>query len=208
VAQVYTVKVVLGITLRNVVFMGMGEPLDNLGSVTQAIEVLGDQRGLDIARRHITVSTVGLVDGIEKLAALNWPQLKLAVSLNAPDDAVRQRLMPVNHRYSMADLKRALLNIPLARGNALFMEYVLIKGINDQPEQAHAVADYLTGLPVKLNLIPCNPDPDGPFASPEAETVDRFLATLIKRKVFVRLRTSKGAQIRAACGQLGNASTR
>lgn len=208
VAQVYTVKVAMGVDVRNVVFMGMGEPLDNFEAVTQAIKVLGDQRGLDIARRHITVSTVGLVEGIHRLAALNWPQLKLAVSLNAPDDATRTTLMPVNARYPMAALKQALRQFPLARGNALFMEYVLIKGINDQPGQANALADYLEGLPVKLNLIPCNPDPESPFAAPGAEAVDRFHAALIARNLFVRLRASKGARIRAACGQLGDALNR
>ncbi|MEJ2039640.1 MAG: 23S rRNA (adenine(2503)-C(2))-methyltransferase RlmN, partial [Desulfosarcinaceae bacterium] len=208
VAQVYMVRVALGMKVRNVVFMGMGEPLDNFDAVAQAVEVLGDQRGLDIAPRHITISTVGLVDGIKKLAALDLPQLKLAVSLNAPDDAVRNTLMPINGRYPMAVLKQALAQFPLARGNALFVEYVLIRGINDQPHQAHILADFLAGLPVKLNLIACNPAPDMPYAAPESEGVDRFLAELIDRGVFVRLRASKGAGIQAACGQLGDSSFR
>ncbi len=203
VAQVYTVKVVMGCSVRNVVFMGMGEPLDNFEHVMQAVRIISDQRGLNIAERHITLSTVGLVDGIERLAALNRPQLKLAVSLNAPCDAVRDRIMPINRRYPMARLKRALKAVPLARGNALFIEYVLIKGINDSPRHAAQLAEYLRGLPAKVNLIAYNPRRRSPFESPSTGDLARFQQALIQHKVFVRLRGSKGASIRAACGQLG-----
>lgn len=205
VAQVYRVKVGLGMDVRNVVFMGMGEPLDNFDAVVQAIQVLEDQRGLNIAKRRITLSTCGVVAGIEKLAALKWPQLRLAVSLNAPNDALRAQLMPVNGRDAMAGLKRTLSNYPLARGNALFIEYVLIKGVNDQPGHARQLADYLDGLKVKLNLIPYNPRRDSPFEAPTDTDVDRFHEALIEQRLFVRLRRSKGAAIRAACGQLGGA---
>ena len=206
VAQVYLVKVQLGFRVRNVVFMGMGEPLDNFGHVTQAIRVLEDQRGLDIARRHITLSTVGLPDGLQRLAALDWPQLKLAVSLNAPNDHLRSRLMPVNLRYSMDQLKRALQAYPLlGRGAALFIEYVLIKDVNDDPGLADELAAFLEGLPVKLNLIPFNPGAHSPFQAPGNDAVERFRRALVQRRLFVRLRSSKGARIRAACGQLGGA---
>ncbi len=205
VAQVHAVKVGLGLEVRNVVFMGMGEPLDNFEQVVQAIRVLEDQRGLDIAKRRITVSTCGRVDGIRRLAALNWPQLKLAVSLNAADDRTRSDLMPVNRQYDLADLKQALRDYPLARGNVLLMEYVLIAGVNDSEDDARHLADYLEGLSARLNLIVYNPRRESPYAAPSPERLDRFHQALVARKVFVRLRRSKGAGIRAACGQLGAA---
>jgi 23S rRNA (adenine2503-C2)-methyltransferase len=203
VAQVYTVKVRMGIDVRNVVFMGMGEPLDNFDRVMQAIRVLADQRGLDIAKRRMTLSTVGLLTGIRRLAALQWPQLKLAVSLNAPDDTLRSKLMPVNKRYPMSDLKKVLADYPLARGNVLMIEYVLIKGVNDRPEHAVQLSDYLQGLSAKLNLIPYNPLRRSSFEAPTEREVETFRQCLIDQRVFVRLRSSKGNRIRAACGQLG-----
>jgi 23S rRNA (adenine2503-C2)-methyltransferase len=203
VAQVYLVKVRMGIDVRNVVFMGMGEPLDNWNEVMQAIRVLSDQRGLDIARRRMTLSTVGLVEKIRALAAEQGPQLKLAVSLNAPDDVLRTRLMPVNRCLNLTALRNVLADYPLARGNALLIEYVLIKGINDRPEHAVQLARYLRGLTVKLNLIPYNPRRRSPFEAPDGKDVERFHRQLIDQGVFVRLRRSKGHRIRAACGQLG-----
>ncbi|MDX9788929.1 MAG: 23S rRNA (adenine(2503)-C(2))-methyltransferase RlmN [Desulfobacterales bacterium] len=206
VAQVYAVKVLMGLNVRNVVFMGMGEPLDNFDALIRAIRILEDQRGLNIAKRHMTVSTVGLVEGIRKLAAQNWPQLKLAVSLNAPNDDVRNRLMPINHRFPLSQLKSVLQDYPLARGNALFFEYVLIKGQNDQPAHAGQLSAYLKGLPAKLNLILFNPGPNLPYLAPTPEDVARFHCALVAEGVFVRLRSAKGADIRAACGQLGRAN--
>jgi 23S rRNA (adenine2503-C2)-methyltransferase len=203
VAQVYTVKVKMGAAVRNVVFMGMGEPLDNLDNVMQAIAVLSDQRGLDIALRHITLSTVGLAPGIRRLAAQGWPQLKLAVSLNASNDEMRNRLMPVNRRHPMGSLKQALGQYPLARGNTIFMEYVLIRGVNDDPQSAAALAAFFQGLDVKLNLIAYNPSDGSPFEPPAEEDLDRFHQALIDQRIFVRRRSSKGSGILAACGQLG-----
>lgn len=203
VAQVYLTTVRMGYAVRNVVFMGMGEPLDNLDAVAGAIAVLSDQRGLNIAKRHITLSTAGIAPGITRLAALNWPQLKLAVSLNAPNNSLRDRLMPVNRRYPLEVLKAALQSYPLARSNVVFIEYVLIKGVNDAPEHASQLAGYLHGLPVRLNLIPYNPRQESPYQAPTPDDVDRFRQLLVDYHIFVRLRTSKGAPIQAACGQLG-----
>lgn len=205
VAQVYTVKVRLGIDVRNVVFMGMGEPLDNFDTVMKAVRVLEDQRGLDIAKRRMTLSTVGLLPRIRQLAALQWPQLKLAVSLNAPNDALRSKLMPVNNRYPLSTLKEVLASYPLARGNALLIEYVLIKGVNDWPEHAVQLSDFLQGLSAKLNLIPYNPRRRSSLEAPTEREVETFRQRLIDQRVFVRLRGSKGNRIRAACGQLGGA---
>ena len=206
VSQVYTVKVAMGMDVRNVVFMGMGEPLDNFDPVIQAVRVLEDQRGLNIAKRRITISTVGLPQQIERLARLNWPQLKLAVSLNAPNDALRSELMPVNEKYRLDRLKSALRQYPLVRGNALFMEYVQIKGVNDHRSHAAQLRDFIGDLPVKLNLIPYNPRRQSPFQAPAETDIERFHQALIDEKIFVRLRSSKGAGIMAACGQLGDSS--
>lgn len=208
VAQVHAVKVRLGLDVRNVVFMGMGEPLDNFEHVVQSIRVMEDQRGLNIAKRHITVSTCGMAGGIRRLAALGWPQLKLAVSLNAADDETRSSLMPVNQRHNLAELKQALNGYPLAGGNVLLMEYVLIKGVNDRPDDAQRLANYLRGLPVRLNLIAYNPRAGAAFKAPSEADVHRFHKNLIDHRLFVRLRRSKGAGIRAACGQLGGCRLR
>jgi 23S rRNA (adenine2503-C2)-methyltransferase len=203
VAQVYTVKVIMGLCVRNVVFMGMGEPLDNLDNVIQAIRVMEDQRGLNIAKRRITLSTAGLIDGIRRLTELNWPQLKLAVSLNAGSDAVRSSLMPVNLRHPMAELKQTLLKYPLARGNVVLIEYVLIKGVNDSPEDARQLALYLKGLSARLNLIAYNPRRGSTLQVPTEADIHRFLQYLIGQEIFVRFRRSKGTAVWAACGQLG-----
>ncbi len=203
VEQVFVARHQLGATIRNVVFMGMGEPLDNLDNVVQAVRVLEDQRGMDIARRYITISTVGLIDGIDRLASIAGGPLNLAVSLNAPDDRIRSRLMPINRIHPMAALKDALQRYPLARKSAIFVEYVLIQGINDQPEHARTLSRYLSPLPIKLNLIPYNPAPGSGFVSPSAQTLDHFHHYLKQNNIFVRKRHKKGDRIMAACGQLG-----
>lgn len=205
VAQVFAARFVLKTRVRNLVFMGMGEPFDNFEAVAQAILVFSDQRGFDIAPKHITVSTAGLIDGIEKLARLNLPQLKLAVSLNASDDKTRSELMPVNRKYPMDKLKAALLGYPLPKDGAVFIEYVLIKGANDGRAHACRLARYLEGLNAKVNLIGYNPRRNSPFAATSEADLIRFRDYLIEEKLFVRLRSSKGRRIMAACGQLGAA---
>jgi 23S rRNA (adenine2503-C2)-methyltransferase len=203
VAQVYWAKQVAGAPIRNVVFMGMGEPLDNFTNLTRAIAVISDQRGLDIAPRHITVSTVGLGDGIRRLADLNQPRLQLAVSLNAPNDDLRNRLMPVNRRTPLADLQAILEAYPLHPKNALLISYVLIPGVNDEALHADQLAAFVAPLRAKVNLIPLNPCPQTPYRAPAAAELERFRDRLVARKVFVRRRTPKGQAIMAACGQLG-----
>ncbi|BBO76661.1 dual-specificity RNA methyltransferase RlmN [Desulfosarcina widdelii] len=203
VEQIFTARHGLGVDVRNVVFMGMGEPLDNLDNVVQAIRVLEDQRGMDIARRYITVSTAGVVDGIDRLARLDDGPVNLAISLNAPNDEVRSRIMPVNRNNPMAALKASLLRYPLRKKSACFIEYVLIQGINDRPEHARALARYLKPLPVKLNLIAYNPTPDSGLQAPSPDAVEQFRSWLVAEKVFVRQRGEKGGAIMAACGQLG-----
>ncbi len=161
VGQVYAVRHGLGRAIDNIVFMGMGEPLDNFDNVVQAIRVLSDQRGLDIAHSHMTISTAGLTDGIRRLGELGWPGLNLAVSLNAADDELRSQLMPINAVHPLALLKQALQAYPLRKKGVFFIEYVLLKGVNDSRGQAARLARFLEGLPVRVNVIGYNPGSDG-----------------------------------------------
>jgi len=208
VGQVFNARHRLGMDVRNVVFMGMGEPLDNLDNLIQAIRVLEDQRGMDIARRYITVSTAGLIDGIDRLAGLADRPVNLAVSLNAPSDEIRSRIMPINRSNPMEALKASLLQYPLKKKAAFFMEYVLIAGVNDQQEHAGTLARYLVPLNVKLNLIACNPAPESDLRAPTTEGYERFHRWLVNENIFVRRRGEKGGRIMAACGQLGGNSSR
>jgi len=191
-----------GSDFRNIVFMGMGEPFDNFSNIVQSIRVMSDQRGLDISKRHITISTVGIPRGIQSFRDLNWPQVKLAISLNAPNDNIRSKIMPYNKSFSMKRLQKELLAFPLKKKHFLFIEYVLIRGVNDKKQHAVQLADYLRPLKVKLNLIPFNPGSNTSLLPPSKEEFERFHNYLIKEKVFVRRRAPKGQNIMAACGQL------
>ena len=216
VAQVMVARHVLKEPVENVVFMGMGEPMDNLDAVLQVVRILSDQRGLAISQSSITVSTVGHVDGIRRLARLaavpppeGFSRLRLAVSLNAPNDLLRSRLMPVNRKWPMAELKDALRGFPLARkGDFLFMEYVLIPGVNDAREHALEVAEYLRGLRTCVNLIPYNPRRESPYGLPARDGVARFYHWLMEAGQYCRVRGTKGQEKMAACGQLGNRTLR
>ncbi len=205
IGQIYSARFYFCVNIRNVVFMGMGEPLNNLDNVIRSIRVMEDQRGLDIPKRYISVSTCGLVPGIQKIAKLNWPQLNLAVSLNAPNDRIRSSLMPVNSIWPMLTLREALLNFPMKKNGALYIEYVLIKNINDQRDHAHQLAQYLKPLKAKLNLIPYNSRRQSLFLPPSPGETSRFLYWLVQENIFVRKRSSKGQDIMAGCGQLCNA---
>jgi 23S rRNA (adenine2503-C2)-methyltransferase len=213
VAQVFTARHVLGEPIENIVFMGMGEPTDNLDAVMTAIRILSDQHGFGIPLRSITVSTVGSVPGILRLAeAAKTPGhggglrgLRLAVSLNASDDTVRDALMPINRTHDMAALREAFLQWPLPRpADFILAEYVLIAGINDGPEHADQLADYLRGTPTCVNLIPYNPRLESPYARPAPERVTAFFKRLLELGQYARIRGTKGDEAMAACGQLGN----
>ena len=204
--QVWTARRRFGARVRNVVFMGMGEPLDNFSSMAQAIRVLNDQRGLDVALRHMTVSTCGLADGIERLAGLDLPHLKLAVSLNAADDRLRDWLMPVNRRFPLARLKEALAAYPLGKDDAVMAAYVLIPGINDRPGDAAAVARFLAPLRSRINLIPFNPGRHPEYPAPGEDHIEAFARLLTDAGIFVCRRNTKGRDLMAACGQLGGRS--
>lgn len=203
VGQVYAARFKLNQKVRNVVFMGMGEPLDNFDNVMQAVRVLSDQRGLNIARRYITVSTVGTRAGIKKLASLSMKGLRLSISLNAPNDQVRSQLMPGPQTASMKKLQDALIQYPFSRKETVFITYVLLKGINDKHEHAVQLADFSRPLPSKINVIPYNPRTDSPFAAPSQTAVQRFCDWLVACGVFIRRRGTKGQGVMAACGQLG-----
>lgn len=211
VGQVMTARFRLGVPVRNVVFMGMGEPFDNFEAVMNAVRVIREPAGLRIAPRHMTVSTAGIVPGIFRLAEMPPPRPKLAVSLNAGDDATRSRLMPVNRRYPMDDLGVALEAYTRATGAAILVEYVLIRGVNDGPADARAAARFLEPFDAKVNLIPCNPGRDGDaggHSTPPPDAVDRFARWLVAEGVFVRGRSPRGRGVMAACGQLGGGGIR
>ncbi len=186
--------------LTNLVFMGMGEPLDNLDALLVALEHILGEHGLQMSQRKVTVSTVGLADRLPRLGRST--PAALAVSLNAVDDRLRSRLMPVNRRFPLAVLKEALAAYPLKPTRRITMEYVLLGGVNDRPEQARALARWLHGIRAKVNLIPYNPHPHSPFHRPQPEDVARFQQELIDRHVTALIRASRGQDIAAACGQL------
>lgn len=209
VAQVLTVKAALGWNPRNLVFMGMGEALDNAEHVIQALRVLTDQRGLHYSQERITVCTAGHAEGIARLAALGWKRLNLSISLNAPDDARRDRLMPVNRRTPLVELQRLLAAYPQRRNFTLGVNYCLLPGFNDAEADARLVADFCRPLGrVLINLIPYNPGGSPLTRAPTEEEIVRFIGWLRAAGVPVRRRVTKGRSIMAACGQLGNVELR
>ena len=183
--------------------MGMGEPFDNFDTVMESIWIMNEQKGFDIALRHITVSTTGLTGGIEALGRLKMKGLRLAVSVNAPDDKTRSFLMPVNHAHSLQALKAALEAFPLTRRECFLFEYILIKGLNDSGSDAIKLAEYIYPLPVRLNLIPLNPVKGFNYESPSDDDMLRFSEILTSQGVFVVKRWSRGRSVAAGCGQLG-----
>ncbi|MCH9627340.1 MAG: Dual-specificity RNA methyltransferase RlmN [Chlamydiales bacterium] len=208
VSQVYQAKHTLGLNVRNIVFMGMGEPFDNYDEVMQAIDILTDVNGLALGPSRISVSTSGVVPAIYRFIEEADPALNLAVSINSPTDAVRNRLMPVNHKHDMAALKEAMEAYCAHPRRKILAEYVLIQGKTDGIEDADALAAYLKGLKVTVNLIPYNPQSRDRFSPPDARTVDAFAARMRSHGYLTFVRGAKGQQIMAACGQLGNRALR
>jgi 23S rRNA (adenine2503-C2)-methyltransferase len=201
--QVRVLAGTLGLTARpfNIVLMGMGEPLHNYDETIKALRILTDEHGFAMPARRITLSTVGLLDALERLAA--EPIMpNLAVSLHAPTDAMRGDLVPINRKYGVADIIEACRRFPLKRRSRITFEYVLLAGVNDSPADARRLARLLAGVKAKVNLIPLNPAPGIPFERPTDEAVDRFALVLSEHQVTVSVRKSRGRDIRAACGQL------
>ena len=185
----------------NVVFMGMGEPLHNFEAVASALEILQSRRCMNISYRRITLSTVGDVPGIRRLGALRH-RPRLAVSLNATDDVLRSRMMPVNRAHPLGALMEALRAYPLRRRERITFEYVLMAGVNDSLAAADSLASLIRRIPSKVNLIPFNEVPELPQAQPTTPVLDAFRERLRARGVATSIRRSRGEDIRAACGQL------
>jgi 23S rRNA (adenine2503-C2)-methyltransferase len=194
--------------LRNLVFMGMGEPLHHYDETARALRLLTHPDGAALSPRRITVSTVGLVPGIRRLGADFAGKVGLAISLHAPDDATRQRIIPINARYPVAELIRALHEYPLPRRRRITIEYTLIEGVNDSREQARALVRLLSGLRVKVNLIPMNPIGGSTLRAPEDERVARFRDELANAGLSCSVRMRRGDEVSAACGQLALLSGR
>ena len=187
--------------VTNVVLMGMGEPLANFRNVVPALDILLDDFGFDLSRRRVTLSTSGLVPQIYKLAERS--NVALAVSLHAPDDALRNELVPINRRHPIAELLEACWHyIDERNGRSVTFEYVLLDAVNDSRAQARALAKLLAGRPAKVNLIPFNPFPGTRFCRSPPEAVQQFRDELIHRGVLATVRRTRGEDIDAACGQL------
>ncbi len=201
--QARAAKQTLRADIRNVVFMGMGEPLENIDNVIEAVSRFHEGAEFSIARRRIAISTVGRCEGIRRLAALGWRRLGLAVSLNASNDEVRSRIMPINRLEPMGLLREAIAAYPVRAGGHVLIEYVLLAGVNDLPEHARELAAYLRGLPTCVNLIAWNPCDGMPFRTPDADAVGRFKQILMDAGQLVFERSAKGRAAMGACGQLG-----
>jgi 23S rRNA (adenine2503-C2)-methyltransferase len=187
--------------VTNVVLMGMGEPLANFRNVVPALRILLDDFGFDLSRRRVTLSTSGLVPQIYKLA--EETNVALAVSLHAPDDELRNELVPINRKHPIAELLQACWHyIDEQNGRSVTFEYVMLDGINDSPAQARALAQLLRGRPAKVNLIPFNPFPGTRYNRSPPLVIQRFRDELIQRGVLATVRRTRGDDIDAACGQL------
>jgi len=187
--------------VTNVVLMGMGEPLANFRNVVPALRILLDDFGFDLSRRRVTLSTSGLVPQIYKLA--QETNVALAVSLHAPDDALRNELVPINRKHPIAQLLQACWHyLDEQNGRSVTFEYVMLEGVNDSAAQARALARLLKGHPAKVNLIPFNPFPGTHYRRSSAPVIQRFRDELLQRGVLATIRRTRGEDIDAACGQL------
>jgi len=198
--QLEAAKRKLDVPITNVVFMGMGEPLANLESVLAAVDILLHSHGHHMSRRHVTVSTAGLVPAMEEFVH-NSPA-RLAVSLNATTNKIRDQLMPINKKYPIESLLECCRNLPLQHTDRVTFEYVMLKGINDSEEDAHRLIRLLRGIRCKVNLIPFNPFDPLPYERPDDETVYTFQETLAAANITVMTRKSRGQDLKGACGQL------
>lgn len=188
------------VEVRNIVMMGMGEPLHNLDNVIPALQIMAEDNGLQLSSRRVTVSTCGLVPELERLG--REVTVNLAVSLNATTDELRDRIMPVNKAYPIATLLAALKNYPLPGRRKITIEYVLLGGLNDTAEDAKRLVRLLSDIPCKINLIPFNPHEGADFRPPTRAALDAFHKYLLDRHFTVITRDSRGSDISAACGQL------
>ena len=185
----------------NIVLMGMGEPLHNYDATMKALRIINDDHGLGVHPRRVTLSTVGILPALERLA--EEPLMpNLAISLHATTDADRTRLVPVNRKYRLEELIEVCKRFPLAKRRRITFEYVLLDGVNDTPEDARRLVKLLSGIKAKVNLLPLNAAPGIEFERPSDERVNAFARILAERGLIVSVRRSRGRDIRAACGQL------
>jgi 23S rRNA (adenine2503-C2)-methyltransferase len=191
----------------NIVLMGMGEPLHNYDATMKALRILADEHGLAVNPRRITLSTVGVLPALERLAT--EPLMpNLAISLHATTEDQRDLLVPINRKYGLKELLDACRRFPVKRRERITFEYVMLKGVNDSDEDARRLVRLLTGIKAKVNLLPLNEAAGIPYERPSDARVNRFAAILAERGVTVSVRKSRGRDIRAACGQLITESTR
>ena len=188
--------------ITNVVFMGMGEPLDNFAEVVRAVEIFTHPEGYGFSHRHITVSTVGLVP--EMIKFIHEANAKLAVSLNATTDEVRSKLMPINTKYPLQMLMDTTQQLPVKRGDRITIEYVVIRDVNDSVMDMKRLVRLVSTFPAKINLIPYNPNPQSPYEAPSKELMMKLLRILVDNNVTAIIRASKGQDIMGACGQLAS----
>jgi 23S rRNA (adenine2503-C2)-methyltransferase len=196
-----------GRLLTNIVFMGMGEPLYNLDNVAEAIDTIVDGDGISIGRRRITVSTAGVAPKIPELGARTGAML--AISLHATNDDLRNELVPINKKYNLKELFDAIRAYPeLNNAKRVTFEYVMLKGVNDSLAEARALVQLLKGIPAKINLIPFNPWPGSPYECSEWDTIEEFAEVLNRAGYASPIRTPRGRDILAACGQLRSESVK
>jgi 23S rRNA (adenine2503-C2)-methyltransferase len=185
----------------SIVFMGMGEPLQNYKNVMKAFRLMVDPLGMGLSHRKVTISTAGLAPVLRRMQeATIFPNL--AVSLNAVSDELRDELMPVNRRWNLKALLQACAELPVEPRRRLMFEYVMIKGLSDSDHDAHRLARLLRGFRPKVNLIPFNPSPGLPYERPSEERIQRFRDILVNEQIAVFMRKPRGGDISAACGQL------
>jgi 23S rRNA (adenine2503-C2)-methyltransferase len=193
--------------LTNIVFMGMGEPLYNLDNVSEAIDTISDGDGISIGRRRITVSTAGVTPKIKELGERT--NAMLAISLHATNDELRNELVPLNKKYNLEELFAAIKSYPsLGNAKRVTFEYVMLKGVNDSLPEARALVKLLSGVPAKINLIPFNPWPNSPYECSDWRTIEAFAEVLNRAGYSSPIRTPRGRDILAACGQLRSESVK
>ncbi len=190
-----------GIRVSNVVMMGMGEPLDNFENSKRFLNLVSDKNGLGIGLRHISLSTSGVVSGIEELSKLNLP-ITLSVSLHAPSDEIRNTIMPVNKKWNIKELLDACKRYQKITTRRISFEYALIEGVNDSKECADMLAERLKGIMCHVNLIPANPVKENSFKKPDINNIKKFQSFLAAKGVNATIRRTLGADINASCGQL------
>ena len=200
-AQIIMAGKVNGIRVSNVVMMGMGEPLDNFENSKRFLNLVSDKNGLGIGLRHISLSTSGVVSGIEELSKLNLP-ITLSVSLHAPSDEIRNTIMPVNKKWNIRELLDACKRYQKITTRRISFEYALIEGVNDSKECADMLAERLKGIMCHVNLIPANPVKENSFKKPDINNIKRFQSFLAAKGVNATIRRTLGADINASCGQL------